>query len=213
MRARTKKIGDRFGLLEIIGFCQSIKNHGVALVRCDCGKEKSVFLHNLRADEAGTTSCGCRRIERSRAASVTHGLTDSPEYVAWCKVKERCMTPGCKSYDRYGGRGIKMCDRWLHSFEMFLADMGKRPSSKHSVERVDNDGNYEPSNCIWGTPHQQARNRRSTVYVNVDGAKVSVAEAAELYGIPPLRIYRDVFRHGVSHEDAIARIREYHYVG
>jgi len=95
--------------------------------------------------------------------SRTHGLTYTPEYRSWCHMKGRCYCPNDSRYHRYGGRGIKVCDRWLNSFENFYKDMGPRPSPKHSIDRVDNNGNYEPSNCRWVTVKTQNSNRSTNV--------------------------------------------------
>ena len=89
----------------------------------------------------------------------THGMSSSPEYKSWCGIKERCLNANNPKWKDYGGRGIKVCQSW-HRFENFIEDMGKKPSKKHSVDRIDNDGNYEPDNCRWATQLQQARNKR-----------------------------------------------------
>src|SRR5262245_10496757 len=101
----------------------------------------------------------------------THGMANSPEYQAWNSAKQRCTNPNDGSYSRYGGRGIRMCDEWVNSFEAFYNYIGPRPSSNHSLDRYpNNDGNYEPGNCRWATKSEQAKNRpkpQSTVIIRV----------------------------------------------
>lgn len=94
---------------------------------------------------------------------VTHGLTKSVEYRTWRSMKERCYNPNNKKYKDYGGRGIKVCDRWLNNFENFHADMGPRPSKEYSLDRIDNNGDYMPTNCKWATIIEQRRNQRPKV--------------------------------------------------
>lgn len=152
--------GRRFGRL-IVAERMSRINRGTRWdCLCDCGKHITVYAHNLAS--GCTSSCGCLQRE-ARAARATHGQyrnnSVSPEIKAWEKMRERCLNPKDISYKNYGGRGITVCKRWL-SFDNFLSDMGKRPSPKHSLDRINNDGIYEPSNCRWATRTEQNRNRR-----------------------------------------------------
>lgn len=139
------------------------------LCLCDCGKKKVVLGGNLRKRQE-KNSCGCSKTERIRNASLKHGHTarvllrngklgPSKEYRSWQGMKKRCLDTNHVYYKHYGGRGITICDRWLHSFENFLADMGERPV-KFTLDRIDPNGNYEPSNCRWASWQDQARNKR-----------------------------------------------------
>lgn len=99
-------------------------------------------------------------------------------------MKSRCTNPNTRGYENYGGRGINVCDRWLNSYEDFLADMGRRPSPNHSIDREDVDGDYTPENCRWATPHQQSQNRRNIIKVQLDGETICLKEACRRTGVP-----------------------------
>jgi hypothetical protein len=150
--------------------------------RCECGASINVCTSNL--GRGHTESCGCLKQEKLKAGTTkTHGQTRTSEYQSWIGAKARCENPNQAKYHRYGGRGITMCQRWRDSFEAFFADMGPKPSPKHSIDRIDNDGPYSPENCRWATPTLQARNTsRNTTYM-VNGASMCGSEVAEKLGL------------------------------
>lgn len=151
--------GQRFGRLVVLKDDPDRRYY--CLCRCDCGTVKSVRAGSLR--EGSIVSCGCRMRETGREngrVMTTHGKTHTPEYRAWLQMRNRCYRPNHTGYKYWGGRGIVVCTRWKDSFEAFFADMGLKPSPKHSLDRINNDGNYEPNNCRWATPAEQVANRR-----------------------------------------------------
>lgn len=153
---------------------------------CECGKQRESQARYLFSGDI--RSCGCLRAEAITArdiARATHRLSTTMEYKTWQMMRQRCENPKDDHYHNYGGRGIAVCDRW-QSFEMFLSDMGNRPTSKHSLDRFpDNDGNYEPGNCRWAAAKEQQNNKRSNRSLKHEGETMTIAQWAERLDINP----------------------------
>lgn len=172
----TDLMGVRFTDLVVIARAGSHvtlsgKSHPRWRCRCDCGSEVVTTADSLRRGDR--KSCGCRRwlprggprarrkcSMQTQPTGPRERVKKSPEYLAWSHMKERCLNPNAEKFPAYGGRGIMVCARWLHSFPAFVEDMGLRPAPDLSLDRINNGGNYEPGNCRWATRHEQSANRR-----------------------------------------------------
>jgi hypothetical protein len=160
---------------------------------CECGSKSEVRSNALRRGK--TKSCGCLFIE----AITKHGLSGTPEYQCWDAIIQRCLNPRCANYKNYGGRGISVAEEWRGpgGFGLFMDHIGKRPSDKHSIDRIDNNGNYEPGNVRWATQEVQKRNTRIARLVEWNGKKITTNELSRAIGIAPGHI-ANLLRRGRS---------------
>jgi len=169
--------GKTFSRLTVTGQAPKINNRIKWHCKCVCGGSTITDSNGLLSGH--TKSCGC--LQREKAAitgknSKTHGMRYSVEYQTWVDIKRRCNDPKRESFKHYGARGITVCDRWLHSFENFFEDMGKRPDTKSSIERIDNDGPYSPDNCKWATITEQNRNKTGCIKITHNGVTKTASE-------------------------------------
>ncbi len=164
--------GCRFGRLKAIAFVRRRSYQQLWRCLCDCGKECIVVRGNLKRNG----SCGC--------AHGKHRLTGTPEYQSWQSMRQRCLNPNSKPYQNYGGRGIRICERW-ESFEAVLSDVGLRPTPAHTLERKNNEGNYEPDNVCWATRAQQLRNTRRNIFLTHNGETLCLKDWAIKLGCHP----------------------------
>lgn len=198
-RPTVVKIGDAFGYLTVIARTPSkFVKQARWLCRCTCGVQKEFYTTHLRSKN--TKSCGCRFRAMQREAKVTHGLSGSPTHTTWTLMKQRCLNPNAPDYDKYGGRGITVCERWL-SFANFFADVGERPQGK-TLDRVNNDVGYEPGNCRWATLVEQQANRRNTKTLTYKGETLPVSEWARRANMPNNRLHMRL-RNGWSPDRAL----------
>ena len=190
-------IGQRFGKLLVIE--RSFLNKRTSWkCRCECNNETIVLSSNLKS--GGTKSCGCLNKE---VTNRTHGMRYSKEYNSWRAMIKRCTNEKHESYPNYGGRGITICERWLKSFENFHQDLGDRPCN-HTLDRINSNGNYEPSNCKWSSTKEQGSNKRTNIKIEFNGETLSLKE----YCFRNNLIYRTILsklRRGISLEDIILK--------
>lgn len=189
--------GEKFGRWSVISYSHTKYAEHFWVCRCDCGTEKIVIGGSLKSGVS--RSCGCL----SREMSFVHGMEKTKTYTTWAQMLSRCRNKKHASYSSYGGRGIKVCERW-HEFVNFYADMGEKPEGM-SLDRIDNDGDYKPENCKWSTVKQQIRNRRVSPKFEWNGEQKSLAELAEMHGLPWRRVYERI-RSGWSINDALKPI-------
>lgn len=198
--------GRRFGRLLVVALVPREVGDGNArwICRCDCGNAVVYDSGNLPLRR----SCG-KCVNPGAEAGRKHGhcaaaIGMSPEYRSWVAMRTRCHSVRASDYARYGGRGITVCQRWRDSFVVFLEDVGPKPSRAHTLDRIDNDGNYEPGNVRWATPTEQSNNRRNNRLVEYRGQRLTVGQLAKLTGVSRGRLYGRL-NAGWPVEDAVAK--------
>lgn len=189
--------GSRFGMLVVVRYVGTINKRAHWECRCDCGKTTTASGKLLRI--GSTKSCGCLRawMLKSGRNRLTHGHSKggkmSKEYKSWVDAKQRCFRKKATSYKYYGQRGITMCERWKNSFELFLADMGICPAGLE-LDRINNNGHYEPGNCRWATKKVQQNNKNNNHRLSLNGITRTISEWADLKGVDQRMIWQRIMR-------------------
>lgn len=177
MKTKDIKVGDCFGRLTVLSITMGVK-HPRLLCRCECGTEKEFYASNVTKPDH-TQSCGCYHKERTSEVSKTHGSTKTALYYTWYNIKNRCTKPEIACYHYYGGRGILLCPEW-HNFANFQKwSLANGYTKDRQIDRIDNDGNYEPSNCRWVTQTENRRNRPDVLFYGAFGESKVLPEWAE----------------------------------
>lgn len=187
------KEGDKMGNCIFLKEVNSINDKNKkrkGLFKCYCGKEFISIISEIKSER--TKSCGCLRDLKSKERATKHGLNRTPEVMIFEAMKGRCYNKNNKAYKNYGGRGIKICDRWLEEdgVQNFLKDMGNKPTKNHSIDRIDNNGDYSPENCRWVERGIQNRNKRSNVFIEYEGKRLCIADWCKETGLDKETIRR-----------------------
>ena len=174
--------GQTFNLLTVICRVENTK-WGTARWQCKCSCGNITTAHANHLKSGATKSCGCLHKKLLSKRRFVHGLYSTPEYKTWGGIIQRCTNPNEKAFKNYGGRGITVCDKWRYSFMAFFKDMGKRPSPKLTIERVDNNKGYSPENCVWANSKKQANNRRNNHKISIRGWTLTLAQWSHFVNI------------------------------
>lgn len=193
MRFKTDLSGMRFNGWTVLNFDEASAKLPMWVCACDCGTHKSVWAADLKRGRS--KSCGCEKRKASAAARTTHNMSRHPAYQSWIHMRSRCQNSNDTYYRLYGGRGIIVCLEWLESFEAFWADMGPSWAKGLSIDRINVNGNYEPSNCRWATSKEQALNRRDKRLIETPSGQMSAEEASIAYNLP-LQTIRSRIKYG-----------------
>lgn len=194
-------VGAKFGRWTVVSTASERKNH--VTVECSCGRRKSAYKYDLaRGKSSRCNSCAQKSKATKHGNARTSGLT--PEYRTWNNIRQRCSNQNNTDYHLYGGRGIRVCAEWESSFEAFLGDMGPKPSPAHSIDRIDVNGDYCPSNCRWATVSEQANNKRNSRRFEAFGESLTSAEWGERFGLKPWTVYNRV-SFGMTVEQALSK--------
>lgn len=175
--------GQKFNRLTAVSFIERRNRHSYWLFKCDCGKDHITSMNSVTMNNS--KSCGCLKIEKDKVNHKKHGMTNTKEFRTWSGMKSRCYNPKLSNSNKknYYDKGIKVCDRWIDSFENFYSDMGKAPTPNHSIDRIDVNGDYTPDNCRWATQKEQCRNKGNNVLYTINGVKKTLIEWCEDLGV------------------------------
>lgn len=172
------------------------------ICRCECGKIKAANIDNLKSGKS--ISCGCYRAELGEKQLKKHGMSKTKLYYVWYGMKKRCGNPGVRGYERYGGRGIKVCKEWAVNFETFMAwAMVNGYKEGLEIDRIDNEGNYEPTNCRWVTRYENMQNTRINKHIEYKGKVYTINQLSEMHGIAA-KLIGARLRKGWNVEEAIS---------
>lgn len=198
--------GKIFGLLAVQRFESRYQGGGDALWACVCACGNRTKVRGSHLKSGASRSCGCQIKKALKRVNTTHGKYGTPEYRVWAGMRTRCYNTKEYSYRYYGGRGIRICKRWMgpKGFTNFLADMGPRPSAKYSIDRIKVNGHYSPKNCQWATNTQQSYNKRTTLRVTHAGQKMPLKTACDMLGVSYYSVRLRVLR-GMSFSDAVTK--------
>lgn len=206
-------IGNTYERLTVLGIDRQEGYFTYMKCRCSCGTEKTI--ERLPILQGRVVSCGCFARERARERAInilqskeirqkahkaagdanrTHGMKNTPEYRTWSHLKARCYNKNDKSYPRYGAKGIRVCERWLESFENFYQDLGPRPGPEYSIDRIDSKGPYSPDNCRWATQKTQANNKSDNVNITFNNKTQTLAQWAEELGFTYSTLQHRLYR-------------------
>lgn len=201
-------IGKNFGDWKVTSFAGRKDSKRFWACECICGEKRDVVETGLIYNRS--KSCGCQNMRRWKAAATRHGMTETTEYMSWKCMKARCYIPGTPSYPRYGGKGIKVCERWLNSFENFIEDMGMKPTPQHTLHRKKNKLDYTPENCVWATKKEQQKWRECTRFVTLNGITKCVVEWCEELGLNSGTV-NGRLKDGMSGEEAMTSRIFWHF--
>lgn len=193
------KIKDKIGRWEILSestitYSNYSKRSYICL--CDCGVKRNVSAESI--EKGASKSCGCLGRELLSLSKRTHGQRKTRVYAAWTHMKSRCYNPNNLAYPNYGGRGILVCPEWVNDYAAFFKYVGESPSTKHTLDRINNDGNYEPGNVRWATKKEQGANRRTNKYIEHNGINMIKSRWAKLFGIKRCKLHYLLNRKSIS---------------
>lgn len=193
------RVGETYGTVTVISFSHSIDKKNYWNCECSCGNQLVISTHNLWPNVARNSCVKCN--------GKHHGMTKTTEWRSWRSMRNRCLNPDTEHFIWYGARGITICERW-ESFPNFLEDMGLKPSPKHTIDRIDVNGNYEPMNCRWATQKEQHNNKRSNHWLEFNGERKTIQQWLDITGMPDTTFHSRL-KAGWSVEDALMKPTKY----